>query len=117
MAHILVVDDEAAARDVVAAILRGASHRVEVASNGAKAAEALKHTTFDLVITDIFMPEQDGIETIAALRRQAICPKILAISGGAMAKADYLRMAQALGAHACLAKPFTRVQLLQAWSN
>ena len=68
----------------------------------------------DLVITDLIMPEKEGVETISELRRRYPEIKIIAMSGGGMGGAtDYLRLAKALGAGQTLAKPFTREVLLK----
>ncbi len=76
----------------------------------------MKRESFDLLITDLLMPEKDGIETILEIRRVNETLPILAISGGGKygARGDLLRMAQRLGATATLQKPFSREQLVAA---
>jgi CheY-like chemotaxis protein len=102
-ARILVVDDDAGVRQVMCSMLRPAGYEVEVAENGREAIELLRERAFDLVITDLVMPEQEGIETIKQLRRDFPSVKIIAISGAF--GGDYLRIAGFLGAHRTMAKP------------
>jgi CheY-like chemotaxis protein len=106
---ILVIDDDAAYRMLLSFWLGRAGHETTVASDGRLGVALAREQKFDLVITDIFMPELDGFETIALLRRENLHIPILAISGGssAMDYKFYLRSAQALGANDTLAKPFT----------
>lgn len=107
MPRILVIDDEPAVRKTIRIILERAGHEVVEAPNGRIAMEKLGSMTVDVVITDILMPDQEGIETIVALRRTGSPIKILAISGGGRSNnVDYLRMAEKLGADDTLGKPF-----------
>ena len=87
---------------------------VHIAKNGAEGLAMMKREAFDLLITDLLMPEKDGIETIVEIRRKNERLPILAISGGGKygARDELLRMAQRLGATATLQKPFTREQLI-----
>lgn len=110
--RILLVDDDAAVRDSIAMVLEGAGFEVDQADQGATGMRLLRAHEPDLVITDILMPQKEGIETIREIR--ALLPKtpIVAISGSAEPRADYLKMAQAFGASAVLAKPFDPMVLL-----
>ncbi|MSP49543.1 MAG: response regulator [Alphaproteobacteria bacterium] len=112
--RILLVDDDSFFTKLTAAMLSPAE--VHIASNGAECQAMMREHTFDLLITDLLMPEKDGIETIIELRRENTTLPILAISGGGRlgARSDLLRMAQDLGATATLRKPFSREQLLAA---
>ena len=101
--RILVVDDDAGVRQVLRSMLVPAGYGVELAGNGREAIEKLKVTPCALVITDLVMPEQEGIETIKVLRRDFPDVKIIAISGAF--GGDYLRIAGFLGAHQTMAKP------------
>ena len=92
------------------AMLEGAGYRVGEAENGLAALHHPELESFDLAITDLIMPEQEGIETIRELRRAYPAKKILAISG--FDGAQYLEAARMLGADATLAKPFKQQQLL-----
>lgn len=113
MSSILVIDDDAAVRQVVSEMLRLSGHEVTSAENGRVAIERLGDEHFDLIITDLIMPEQEGIETIAEIRRRDADVPIVAISGGGrLGPGDYLETARYLGANASLAKPFGRQELI-----
>lgn len=113
MARILVVDDEPQIRDTLHRVLEAAGHEVREAPNGKIALSLVPETRPDLVIMDIIMPEQEGLETILALRRTAPEIKILAISGGGrFIGMETLSLALQLGADQVLAKPFTRQMVL-----
>ena len=79
---ILVVDDEPLLRGFVQQMLERAGHRVASAEDGRKASEQMQQQPFDLVVTDLLMPERDGIELIDELRRQYPSVRIVAMSGG-----------------------------------
>lgn len=114
MARILLIEDEAAFRAVLAKMLVHEGHEVFTASNGREAQLHLDNASFDLVITDVLMPEKDGVEIILSLKRTAPGLKVIAMSGGGrIASGDYLAIAARLGASATLEKPFTRHTLLQ----
>ena len=115
MARVLVIDDDAAVRSVLKQILTAAGHEVMIATDGRTGLEAFQQNRPDAVITDIIMPNKEGIETIKSLR--TIDPKvpIVAISGGGRsANLDFLPVALKYGANRALAKPFTRTDLLEA---
>lgn len=115
MARILVVDDEDSLRRLLKAVLERAGHDVITANNGFEAVRLVDAEPFDLVITDLIMPEMEGIQTIGQLRRLAPDTKIIAMSGGGRGSAgDYLDLAKQLGATMSLAKPFTPDSLLAA---
>ena len=107
---ILVVDDEAAIRGLFHKILARAGYRVMEAADGAQALAAVKKGGVDLVITDLVMPEKEGIETIVAIRKNHPQVKIAAVSGAFGGK--YLEIASQLGADAALAKPVSEETLL-----
>ncbi len=114
MAHILVIDDDPVLRRVITLALEEAGHSVLRCENGRKAIDHLAHAPVDLLITDIIMPEMDGVETVRAARRLQPELPILAISGGgSFDPGDYLGMAQAFGATAVLPKPFRPLQLVE----
>jgi PAS domain S-box-containing protein len=100
---ILMVDDEPAIRNILRAILTEAGYSVMEAENGREAMQLIKSSTVDLIITDLVMPEQEGIETIQALRQKHANLKIIAISG--QFAGPMLHAAEILGAHASLTKP------------
>lgn len=111
---VLLADDEEDIRVLVELCVTEEGHTVRAVSNAREAKEALGQQTFDLVITDILMPEGDGLDLIAQLRKIQPGARILAMSGGGryMESDDCLKMARGLGAHAAIMKPFTREQLL-----
>jgi len=118
MAKILVVDDEALLAKSLSIILTKAGHTVVTAENGKMGLEVFARENPDLVITDIIMPEMEGIEAIQILRSQAPKLPIIAVSGGGRTKnLEFLRVAEKLGANAALGKPFTKEQLLAAVAN
>jgi CheY-like chemotaxis protein len=107
MASVLVVDDEPAIREVLRHILEREGHAVAEAENGRKAMRRLREAAVDLVITDIIMPEQEGMETISEIRRLRPDVKIIAMSGGGRRLSmDFLPMAARLGADRTIEKPF-----------
>jgi len=91
-------------------------HTVMEARDGHEGLQLFPSTHADLVITDIVMPEQEGIEVVMALRSEHPGLKIIAISGGGRTNAaeDYLQLARRLGADLTLAKPFASAALLAA---
>jgi DNA-binding NtrC family response regulator len=112
---ILVVDDEPGLRDIITMVLRGEGHRVTVAENGLEASKALTNDVFDVVVTDVIMPERDGMQIIGEVRRRYPGMKIVAMSGGGhVSREQYLKIAKGLGAHAVLEKPFANTELLAA---
>ena len=112
MPRILVVDDDDMLREVIASALTHAGHFVVEASDGRQALDLFRATTFDLVLTDIIMPGQEGIETIMQLRHRQPTLRIVAMSGGSSHSKFYLDVAARLGARRILAKPFTPDHLL-----
>src|SRR4051812_34230248 len=88
---------------------------VLTALNGTRALEQQENEPADVLITDLFMPDRDGIETITEFRRRWPAIKIIAMSGGgAVAKGDYLHVATDIGANAALRKPFDPKELIAA---
>jgi CheY-like chemotaxis protein len=113
MASILVIDDEAAMRGMMRRALERAGHDVAEAENGAAGLDVLEKRAFDLVITDVIMPERDGVETIREMRRRRSPAKILVITGGGPGKhMEYLGIAEIFGADRSLAKPFKLASLV-----
>lgn len=113
MAHILVIDDDPIARRVITLALEAAGHTVLRCENGRKGVEYLTHYDADLLVTDVIMPEMDGVEMLRQVRQIKPNLPILAISGGSHGNAgDYLGMAKVFGATATLAKPFRPPEFL-----
>ncbi len=114
MAKILVIDDDPVIRESLCRVLCREGHSAVEAADGRVGVECLKEQPADLVITDILMPEQDGLETIMKLRRDYPDVRIIAISGGGRyGSLDILKYAQQFGAAYTLAKPFTPDELLK----
>lgn len=113
MAKILVIDDEEQIRGLLKRIFQSQGHRVVTADNGAVGLRMMAQEPFDLVITDIFMPEKEGMETIIEIKRDYPAVKILAMSGGNSQGCDYLPMTRPLGADACLNKPFSNEDMIR----
>jgi CheY-like chemotaxis protein len=112
MARILVIDDELVIRQALAIMLANVGHKVETAENGRAGLELLERESFDLVLTDILMPEMDGVEAMRKLRALPSPPKIVAMSGGVqLSREDFPRAAELLGADAALSKPFRAREL------
>lgn len=109
--RVLIVDDDVGVRDVLRSMLEAAGYRVALAENGKEAMNALKAEEADLILTDLVMPEQEGIETIKALRQEYPGIRVIAMSGAF--GGDYLRIAAYLGAHGTLAKPIQMEALLK----
>jgi len=118
VASVLIIDDDAAVRRLLSAALVRAGHNVREAGDGAEGMALYRAQPSDLVITDVFMPGQDGIETIQELREEFPASRILAISGGSIGGPQgTLTDAKLLGADATLAKPFTVDELIGAVSS
>jgi CheY-like chemotaxis protein len=112
---ILVADDDDRVRYTIRARLEQAGYDVHEAANGSAAIQALYALPFDLVITDILMPDRDGLETIMHVRKRTPHTKVIAISGAA--DALFLADAAGLGAHGVLSKPFKPNDLLLMVQN
>jgi len=109
---ILIVDDEPQILDLLHAILTFEGHDVIKAKDGREAI-SLMHKDIGLVITDLIMPDKEGLATISELRRQGFLQPIMAMTaGGLIGPHDYLAAARARGANAVLAKPFSREEVL-----
>ncbi len=113
MAKILLIDDMRGVRRTVSAVLKRAGHDVVEADDGGAGIDLLKSQRFDLVITDMLMPQHDGMEVLLFLEQQSNRPKVLAISGGgSQVSADEAFMLARNKADATLAKPFDNSELL-----
>jgi CheY-like chemotaxis protein len=113
---VLLAEDEEHIRTLVRGWLEQAGHRVTCATTGREASVFAEKRRFDLVITDILMPDGDGTGLISELKKLHPATRVLAMSGGGriIDSNDCLRIAQGLGAHAAVMKPFNREQLLAA---
>lgn len=113
MARILLIDDDNALRGVIALTLTHAGHEVIQALDGRQGIDLSRVCPFDIVVTDLIMPHQEGMETIGILRREQPHLPIIAISGGLPNSELYLQIAEKIGARQVLAKPFA-MSVLQA---
>lgn len=115
MASVLIIDDDDMVRTMLLRTLTRGGHEAYGARDGVEGIARFQEHPADLVITDIFMPNQEGLATIMELRRGAPDLKIIAISGGgARASLDVLPVAEALGARKTLRKPFTPSEVMEA---
>ena len=109
MQRVLVVDDDDVIRDLLTITLQQAGYEVIEASNGRFGLEQINNSQVDLVITDIFMPEMDGIEFIAMLYQRSPHPKVIVMTGGSklMDSSFSLKVAETFGVDTVLEKPMT----------
>jgi CheY-like chemotaxis protein len=115
MASILLVDDDNQLRSMLSQVLSRAGYEVQTAGDGYEASNLYRSHPTDLIITDLIMPEKEGLEMIRELRRDYPMAKIIAMSGGGRNRAiDCLAVARALGAQRVLKKPFSHSEILEA---
>jgi len=115
MRTILIIDDEAAIRKLLSVFLKKHDFNVITAENGLKGIAAFKAKHVDLVVTDIVMPEMEGIETIGVIRKYSPDTKIIAFTGGgSLPPETYLRIAGDIGASRVFAKPLNLNLLLDS---
>ena len=118
MTKILVIDDDALVRTTLEYLLRDAGYEIATAEDGVRGMAMFRSEQPDLVITDIIMPEQEGIQTINEMRKAKPDAKIIAISGsGRIGNVDFLKMARSLGAMDIVSKPFNADELLTIVEN
>jgi DNA-binding NtrC family response regulator len=113
MATILIIDDEEGIRALLRTSLKAAGYEVTEATNGRQGLERYRHRPTDLIITDIAMPELDGLDMILELTRQFLHAKVIAISGMG-GEANVLDVAKLFGARQTFQKPFSMPRLLDA---
>jgi len=115
MAKILVFDDEPSILLMIKKMLERAGHEVDIALNGRDGMELFEKDKPDLLITDIIMPEKEGLETIFEVRKKHPEVKIIAISGGGRISPDgYLPSAKMFGADKVFQKPLVQKEFLEA---
>lgn len=115
MKKILLVDDESSIRMMVRAVLDEGKYTFDEASNGTEALAKMETEEFDLIITDVIMPDCDGIELVMTVRRKLPDIKVIVMSGGGRVRADhYLNLAEKLGATRVFEKPFNTAELRAA---
>ena len=113
MARILVIDDAEAVRELLEQMLRLTGHDVVLAANGKEGLDELRRHPTELVITDLFMPEKEGLETIQELRRDFPNIGIIAMSGEP-GMPSLLGIAKRFGALKTIEKPFDRAEMMAA---
>lgn len=115
MTRILLIDDDELSRSAVEKMLERAGFEVRSTGDGREALESYRKERPDLVVTDLIMPDVDGLELIQQVRQLDPTVRILAISGGGRVQAEeYLSVARKFGALEVLSKPFTGQELRQA---
>ena len=115
MARILIIDDDVQVQDMLRETLEQEGYETVTAANGKDGTDLYRQNPFDLVITDLIMPEKEGISTIKELKQEFPDVKIIAISGGGKIGPDeYLHMAKFLGAKYTFTKPVEHKTLLEA---
>lgn len=115
MASLLIIDDDFEVREMLRQMFERCGHEVVAAHNGGAAIMILNEKPVDLIITDIIMPEKEGVETITEIKRDFPNIKIIAISGGGLLGPDvYLEIAKTVGAERTFTKPVERNKLLKA---
>jgi CheY-like chemotaxis protein len=115
MASILLVDDDEQLRTMLSVVLRRAGYEVRVAIDGIEASNFYRSHPTDLIITDLIMPEKEGLEMIRELRKDYPQAKIIAMSGGGRTGTmNCLEVARAFGAQQVLEKPFPHQEILEA---
>ena len=115
MAKILIIDDEWPIRAALRRVLEGAGHEVVDAPNGEEGMRLYREHPADLVVTDILMPEKDGLEVVRELQRDFPQVTVIGISGvGRTGKLDYLSYAKTFGATRIFSRPFDLKEFLEA---
>ena len=118
MANILLVEDESLVSETLSSAMKSKGHTVVVAVNGVEGMKKFTEGRFDLVVTDIIMPDKEGIGLIMEMRREAPNVKIVAISGGGRTgNVEFLKMAHDLGAMATLKKPIRLAEFFAVLSE
>jgi len=113
MAYILILDDDIITQDVLGQICEDGGHHVYKAFNGNEGIRICKNKPVDLIITDILMPEKDGIEIIIEMKNNYPKIKMIAISGGGQIEPEvYLKVAKTLGVSHVFIKPLKREEIL-----
>ena len=112
--RVLIVDDDDDTRSILAGLLDREVYEVSLATNGTEALKAQYQTPFDVLITDIFMPDTDGVETIHEFHHKYPYTGIIAMSAVAHTGVDYLSLCLEIGAHRTLRKPFDVAALYTA---
>ncbi len=111
--RILVVDDESTITELIEVLLSGEGYEVVTASNGTNGLEKVDSVNPDLIITDISMPDMEGVEFISRLRKKSISTPIIAMSGNAVGM-NFLKATRLFGATETILKPFSTQEFIAA---
>lgn len=115
MHTVLIIEDDHNILLMIKRMLESFGFDIKLASNGLEGLEFFRKFDVDLVITDIIMPEKEGLEIIREMRRERPELKIIAMSGGGkLSASNYLETAKIFGAASILEKPFTKKQMVEA---
>lgn len=115
MKRILVIDDDTQVRGMLRAVLQDAGYEVIEAEDGNRGLRLFRDNEVHLIITDIIMPDKEGLETIMDVKKESPDVRIIAISGGArVGPFSYLTLAEKFGAHRVFSKPLPMQELLEA---
>ncbi len=115
MSNILVIEDDVYTRTVIRQMIEREGHNVLEAANGEDGIRVFRENRIDLTVTDILMPEKDGITTIFELKKLSPSVKIIAMSGGGrLGPETYIKLAQKMGSDSTLTKPIERTKLTAA---
>ena len=115
MGKILIIDDEPYILLMLKKMLEKIGHEVELASNGREGMEMFRNDVVDMVITDIIMPDKEGLEIILEMKQSNPDLKIIAISGGGrISPESYLECAKHFGASRVFQKPFSQKEFVSA---
>ncbi len=118
MEKILLIEDDKDFSEMLSLMLEREGYEVECVENGIEGLQMIRKNHFDLVITDIIMPEKEGLETILEIRQIKPDSKIIAISGGGRSAAgSYLKTAEYFGAVKAFQKPFDKTEFLESVKN
>jgi len=115
MAKICLIEDEAMIRETLNRILQKLGHEVVTCSDGAQGLIEITKNSYDIVLTDIIMPEVEGIEILQTVKKVSPTTKVIAMSGGGrVGNTDFLEIASSLGADAIIYKPVTKTDFMEA---
>ena len=118
MTRIAIIDDDPQVREAMKTILSKSGYEIALGKSGIEALQILENHPCELLITDIIMPDMEGLETIRKIKKQFPSQKIIAMSGGGrIQNTDFLPIAKKLGAEAVIYKPIDRKTLLDLIEN
>ena len=110
---ILIIDDDSYVRNSLKQVLEFHGYKVYEARNGKEGIEAYRRINTDIVLTDIYMPDKDGLETLREIKKEFPDAKIIVMSGFYQSNMDFFEVARSLGAIVCINKPFTADDIIE----